>query len=230
MWLTPMHSAPDLQPTTDHNDVMPASDGGEPLSLVRERLSRLFKFLKAYSDLRYPPVREIDQQPGVIWLEQLPADPAVELFRKPQEPDEFTGDDDIVLRLQRPTSTPCPEPPAIVSEWLIPGWQESTGPAEAQSSRPLNHPTGTPTVEHFQADPQRPAALRQWQEKRSQWQTREQAARQALALFETAYAWFGAQEREGERIELLLGDGLLICPGEKGRFRHPVLLQKLRFS
>ena len=48
---------------------------------MRERLIKLFEFLKAYTDLRFPPVRDIAQQPQSLWLEGLPAHPSVELFR-----------------------------------------------------------------------------------------------------------------------------------------------------
>jgi very-short-patch-repair endonuclease/Cdc6-like AAA superfamily ATPase len=37
-------------------------------------------------------------------------------------------------------------------------------------------------------------------------------------------------EREGERVELLLGDGLLCWEQEAGDFKHPVLLQKLELE
>jgi hypothetical protein len=47
----------------------------------RERLIQLFKFLKAYTDLRYPPVRDINQQPRTLWLKDLPKHSSVELFR-----------------------------------------------------------------------------------------------------------------------------------------------------
>jgi len=223
-----MHSAPDLQTSTDKH-VTPA-EADAALPLVRERLTKLFKFLKAYADLRHPPVRNIDQQPGVIWLGNLPAHPAVELFQEAPNPDEFSEDNDIILRLARPAITPCPEPPAILAEWLTPGWEEFSGPVEARSSRTLTGSDEHKIEVHFHADPQRPAALRQWQEKRTQWQINERATREALALFETAYGWYGTQEREGERIELLVGDGLLCCPDESGQFRHPVLLQKLELE
>jgi very-short-patch-repair endonuclease/Cdc6-like AAA superfamily ATPase len=225
-----MNSAPDLQPITDNNAAPGGPDLCENLTLVRERLTKLFKFLKAYSDLRNPPVRDIDQQPGVIWLGKLPAHAAVELFRDVPRTEEAFEDNDIVLRLQRPTTTPCPEPPALLAEWLNPGWDDFSGQAEAMSSRNLVSSAGVSSAEHFHADPQRPAALRLWQEKRSQWQTSERAAREALKHFETAYAWYGAQEREGERIELLLGDGLLTCEDHHGQFRHPILLQKLELE
>ena len=226
-----MHSGPELQLPTDNNVVSAESDATEPLPLVRERLAKLFKFLKAYSDLRYPPVRDIDRQPGVIWVDKLPAHPTVEFFRHTPNAEEYAeDDDDIVFRLQRPTTTPCPAPPGILSQWLIPGWNDCSSQVEAQSSRNLIGLGGPPTVEHFHTDPKRPAALRQWQEERTHWQIKEKAAHEALALFETAYTWYGAQEREGERIELLLGDGLLSCPDQHGEFRHPILLQKLELE
>src|ERR1035437_4125792 len=104
-----MNSAPDLQPSTDNTVTTDEPDLFENLPLMRERLTKLFKFLKAYSDLRYPPVRDIDQQPGTIWLGKLPAHPAVELFRDTPKTEEVFEDNDIVLRLQRPTTSPCPE-------------------------------------------------------------------------------------------------------------------------
>ena len=58
----------------------------------------------------------------------------------------------------------------------------------------------------------------------------ERPARESLALFQTVYEWYGVQEREGERIELLVGDGLLRCPDASGEFRHPILLQKLELE
>jgi hypothetical protein len=38
---------------------------------MRERLTKLFEFLKAYTDLRYPPVREINSQLRTLWLKEL---------------------------------------------------------------------------------------------------------------------------------------------------------------
>lgn len=58
----------------------------------------------------------------------------------------------------------------------------------------------------------------------------ELPARESLKLFQSVYEWHGVQEREGERIELLVGEGLLRCPNVGGEFRHPVLLQKLELE
>src|SRR5271168_30963 len=91
---------------------------------TRERLTKLFKFLKAYTDLRYPPVRDINQQVRFLWLKDLPAHSSVELFRDTVKSDDESEDSDIVFRLTRPTTTPCPLPPALLSDWLKLGWRE----------------------------------------------------------------------------------------------------------
>jgi len=72
------------------------------------------------------------------------------------------------------------------------------------------------TIKHprFEDNYQRPVLLRDWQRQRDLWVTNEQPARQALTFFQTVYEWYGIQEREGEKFEMLVGDGLLRCPDE----------------
>ena len=199
------------------------------LQPVREGLTKLFEFLKAYTDLRYPPVREIAQQPRFIWLKDLPAHVSVELFRDAGKSDEEENND-IALRLTRPSVTKCPSPPAELSEWLNPGWQEISGKAEVRRTRNVVENDGKTLIERFETDYRRPSLLRTWQQQRDQWIINERPARESLALFQTVYEWYGVQEREGERIELLVGDGLLRCPDASGEFRHPILLQKLELE
>ena len=69
------------------------------LKPVRERLRKLFEFLKAYTDLRFPPVRDIAQQPRLLWLKDLPSHASVELFRDAGKSEDEAEDNDIVLRL-----------------------------------------------------------------------------------------------------------------------------------
>src|SRR5690348_7712511 len=102
---------------------------------MRERLTKLFEFLKAYIDLRFPPVRDIAQQLRSLWLKDLPPHPSVELFRDVGKSEEEIEDSDIVLRLTRPVITQCPPPPAAIAEWLKPGWRELPGTVEIQPTR-----------------------------------------------------------------------------------------------
>ena len=197
---------------------------------MRERLTKLFEFLKAYTDLRFPPVRDIAQQPRSLWLKDLPAHPSIELFPDTSNAEDETEDSDIVLRLTRPDITRCPPPPAALAEWVKPGWQELPGKVEVQPTRNTVGRDGKTLIERFDSDSRRPSALRSWQQRREQWITNERPARESLALFQTVYEWYGVQEREGERMESVVGDGLFRCPDAAGEFRHPVLLQKLELE
>jgi very-short-patch-repair endonuclease len=194
-------------------------------------LLKVFEFLKTYLDLRHPQVRDISQQMRVLWLNDLPRHDSVEIIRPDGDPDQASEEDsDIILRITRPGLTQCPTPPAALAAWLKPGWQEIDVNADVQPSRTMGEKNGSARIERFEEVPQRPAALRKWQEERAQWQRIERPARQALAIFQTVYEWFGIHEREAERIELLVGDGLLNCPDEDGVFNHQVLLQRLELE
>ena len=179
---------------------------------TRERLSKLFEFLKAYTDLRFPPVRDIAQQPRSLWLKELPPHPSVELFPDADKSEDQTEDNDIVLRLTRPAITQCPPPPAALAEWLKPSWRELPGKVEVQATRNVVGRDGGTLIERFDTDSWRPSLLRAWQQQRELWIANERPARESLTLFQTVYEWYGVQEREGERMELLVGDGLFRCP------------------
>ncbi|MGH9328052.1 MAG: AAA domain-containing protein, partial [Terriglobia bacterium] len=193
----------------------------------RERLLKVFEFLKAYTELRYPPVRDIGQQLRVLWLKDLPQHPSVEVFQGDRGPDTESEDADVILRVTRPDLTDCPFPPAAIADWLKPGWQNIEGSVEVHPSRNVSAKEGGARIERFDEAQTRPSLLKRWQEVRAEWQTNERPARRSLAIFQTVYEWFGVHEREAERIEILAGDGLLNCPDDSGRFNHPVLLQKL---
>jgi very-short-patch-repair endonuclease len=198
--------------------------------LQRGRLTRLFEFLKAYVDLRYPPVRDITQQLRVLWLDERPDHPAMELFRDESAEEERGGDFATVLRVARPPTTACPAPPAPIGDWLKDGWQHLDGKLEIHPSRNTPAEKGRARIERFEDDPRREAVLERWRKAREEWITNERPARAALEWFQKIYEWWGVLEREGERVEMLVGDGLLRCPDELGEFKHPVLLQRVELE
>src|SRR5262245_42782092 len=204
-----------------HIKVQPA------IQVQRNRLLKVFEFLKAYLDLRYPPVRAIREQLRTLWLKELPQHPSVVLLSGSADADEQSDGGDVVLRITRPNLTSCPPPPSAISDWVRFGWEEITNEVEFSPSRNVPDNDGRARIERFDEVPQRPVLFRQWREDRTEWQVNEQPARQALALFQSVYEWFGIHEREAERIEILVGDGLLHCPDAAGDFEHPVLFQRL---
>jgi len=202
----------------------------DPRQLPRERLRQVFEFLKAYVDLRYPPVRDINRELRVLWLRDLPGHPSIELHTADGSSTIESDDSDITLRLARPTLTSCPSPPAMIAEWLMPGWQDVEASPAVRPLRNWPNKDGTVRFERFEESPQRHEAFGQWKQQREKWQVHEQPARSSFNLFQRIYEWFGIQEREGERVEIMLGDGLLHCADENGTFAHPVLLQRLELE
>jgi hypothetical protein len=197
----------------------------------RERLRKVFEFLKAYVELRYPPVRDIEQQLKVLWLNDLPQHPSVEIFRGGTESgDESEDDSDIVLRITRPNLTACPSPPAAIVDWLKPGWESIDGSVEFFASRNVPDRSGRANLERFEDVAERVSISRRWRREREEWEVNERPARRSMAAFQSAYEWFGIHEREPEEIEILAGDGLLNCAGDEGTFNHQVLLQRLELE
>ncbi len=196
----------------------------------RDRLLKVFEFLKAYLDLRFPPVRDIGQQMRTLWLKDLPQHTSIEVFRNAVNADEQSEDSDIILRITRPSLTNCPSPPGPIAEWIKSGWQDIDGKLEFHPSRNVLEKDGRARIERFEEVPQRPTLFRRWQQERGEWQENERPARRALAVFQTVYEWFGIHEREAERIELLVADGLLNCSDVAGNFNHQVLLQRLELE
>jgi very-short-patch-repair endonuclease len=208
----------------------------------RKRISQVFRYLEALNQLRNPVVRQVSEQPWHFWLRNLPDHPAIRRgdfstsSQTPAEPvvpadaKEPTSDDDYVLRVRRPITRPAPPPPEEISGWLHSGWADIDGQVEVFPSRNETDDEGETVVVPFEDDPARPALLASWKEKRAQWVINERPARDALKVFEKLYELKGRIEREGERVELVLGDGILKWNRSDGGIHHPVLLQRLQIE
>jgi very-short-patch-repair endonuclease len=205
-------------------------DAAEVVQAQRGRLRKIFEFLKAYTELRYPPVRNIEQQLKVLWLKDLPKHPSIELYRNGNNLEPEFEDAGVVLRITRPKLTACPRPPAAIAGWLKPGWEDINSSADVYSSQNVpSQKTGT-RLEKFDDVAERSSSFRLWQRQREEWRLNERPARESMAVFQAVYEWFGIHERESERIEILVGDGLLQNADEQGEFNHPVLLQRLELE
>ncbi len=204
-------------------------------SIIQSRFKSLFEFLKAYNDLRTPVISDISQQVATLWLDSLPKHPSVKLNEyvantKEELEEDGRQENDVVLEVTRPIMTPCPKPPEILSDWLIPGWTKIYNKAEVRKSRNITKKDETES-EEFDDVNERKTAFEAWTKKRNTWADNEKFTWEAVKFFERIYELYGQMEREGERVELLLGEGILEGSHESaGNFRHPVLLQRLELE
>ena len=84
-------------------------------------------------------------------------------------------------------------------------------------------------IRNFSDEPRLKAQLEEWNIRREAWVTTERPARVALTIFEKLYALYSRLERESERLELMIGDGVLEWqPVPTLTIHHPVLLLRLQ--
>jgi very-short-patch-repair endonuclease len=203
----------------------------------RRRIKQVFAFLKAFAERRAADVRTLDEVPRKLRLKQLPDHPAIKIGAVTLKPGGGRSRDEIdeeearsaepLIRVRRPTLTKAPPPPELVAEWVLRGWERPDGKIAVLELRNRRTRDGKISEERFESDPARPRALQAWSRLWKQWSASEKPAREAMRVFETLYALHGAVEREGERVELVLGDGRLVWRTAEGPIDHPVLLQRV---
>jgi len=211
----------------------------EKLRIARDKLTRVFHYLEALNQHRNPAKRQIREQPWSFWLRDLPEHSSIQRgaakassFKAKNGSSQSTEDGgaSYVLKVQRPRLTRAPEPPEEIAAWLEDGWDDPSNAFSIEETREESEKTAAPTIVRFTDDPARAASLERWKLLRNEWVKTEKPARVAMTIFETFYALYGRIDREGERVELVLGDGILSWRRTDGGIYHPILLQRLQLQ
>ncbi len=221
--------------------------------IARARVRKLFQFLDAFNQLQNPVIRQISEQPWLLWLRDLPD--AVAITR----PTPGDGDERFVFKVRRPTLTHCPKPADVLKDWLVAGWDQFGATPAVRPTRNLiggeppreaDYPgkltvylaakarweletkagSGEAKTVRFEDNPDRVAAFEAWKVVRNTWHEAEERERRALSLFERLYALHGQMEREAEKVELVVGDGILTWRVPEGGIRHPILLKRIELQ
>lgn len=200
------------------------------LRVAREKLTRVFRYLEALNQHRNPAKREIREQLWNLWLHDLPEHAAIKKGAAKSKSSRATSKDaqnesaenaSFVLRVQRPMLTPPPAPPAEIAEWLEAGWDDPSGDAVIAEIRSESKESNESPSEKFSDNPARRGIFERWKTRRGEWAETEKPARASMKLFEALYALYGRIEREAERVELVLGDGVLSWPRPEGDIYPP---------
>ncbi len=190
----------------------------EKLRVAREKLTRVFRYLEALNQHRNPAKRQIREQLWSLWLHDLPDHPSIKRGASKSVPAKSkaaesqngdTSSGEFLLKVQRPALTFPPEPPITIASWLEAGWDDPSKEPSVSASRNESDQEGRTRIANFADEPARLAALQRWKVAREEWAKSEKPARAAMKIFETLYALYGRIDREAERVELVLGDGIL---------------------
>lgn len=93
------------------------------MTVQKKRIRDLFQFLREANQLRFSPIRKLEDQPRFVDLSALPEHPSVQLYR-PVQIDGASEVPDTLVRVKRPVLSCCPPPPEILTEWIITGWDD----------------------------------------------------------------------------------------------------------
>jgi very-short-patch-repair endonuclease len=211
----------------------------DKLRIARDKLTRVFRYLEALNQHRNPAKRQIREQLWNLWLHDLPDHPAIKrggaktsgvkgASANTQTAD--VGDLGFVLKVQRPTLTVPPAPPPEIAAWIEAGWDDPSNEACIPESLEESEENEQPRTLRFADDPTRPAIFQRWKALRDEWARREKPARVSMKIFEALYSLYGRIDREAERVELVLGDGILGWRRPEGSIYHPILLQRLQLQ
>ena len=211
----------------------------EKLRIAREKLTRVFRYLEAVNQHRNPAKRKIREQLWSLWLHDLPEHASVKKGGARPKPSKATAkegpndnaeNNSLVLTVQRPALTLAPSPPAEIAEWLEEGWEDPCNDATITEIDEGAVQSAESSSVRFTDSPVRNEIFQNWKSLRDRWVVAEKPARASMKLFEVLYALYGRIEREGERVELVLGDGVLSWPRPEGDIYHPILLQRLQLQ
>lgn len=200
---------------------------------ARERIAQIFHYLRELNIHRNPAKRLIQDQPWRMSLDDLPDHPSIQRVTV-----EIAGEEDdtgdatppYLLKVDRPRLTKPPTPPDVLTDWLERGWDNPLIELRVRPSLTKTNALGDTGVVAFEDSPERAAALDGWRAKRAQWAENERPARQAMEVFEELYELRGRIDREGEAVELMIGDGILDWPRPDGKIHHPILLQRVELQ
>ena len=209
------------------------------LNQARSKLVQIFRYVQAFNHLQNPIKQDIQEQPWVLWLHNLPShpcircgiatgtntsmDPPLDQCAKDQQRDAMAAShDDFILKVKRPKLTDCPVPPKEVEPWLQKGWQNVDGEVVLDPKR----------SSLFDEDPRRLPLLKKWIEDRKQWVIAESPARKAMQIFDQLYTLRAQLEREAEQVELMLGNEIIDWYPQENTsgIHHPLLLLRLQLD
>jgi hypothetical protein len=216
---------------------LPLSVGDDQLRIGRQRIEQVFKYLQALHEHRNPAKRQVDEQPWRLWFDSLPDHPAV---ARPEilgdETDDASHDErdkpevDSILSVERPKLSDAPRPPEELRPWLKPGWEKPENQFDHVPQREDLDENGIVRMVRFEEDLGRLEMFEEWAAKCEAWRLRELPARNAMKVFEQLYELHGQIEREAERYELVIGDGLVSWRLPDGGIFHPVLIRRVQLE
>jgi signal recognition particle GTPase len=198
------------------------------MDIARERLVQVFDFLEQLNakslvkkNNEFKNINQLDcfklaEWEDCEWIEFFATDDSA----------GSDGELEPFVTIRRPELKKCPLPPKILDGWLLDGWQNPE--EDVKKCEVIKN--SARRSEKFSSNSSRVNAIKAWKSARTKWAKTEKSSRKVHDVFKKLHAIWMDLQREGDGIEILLGDGILSIPEKRVEF--PVLFQRivLKFS
>ena len=194
----------------------------------REKTSNLFKYIRELYAQRNQVVTDIKNQEWYKFINDIPIDDdniILNFFDRTELlQDDFSP---TILSITKPEFEKVPSLPTTLEKWIEGDWTRFDKDIKVKES--ITSIRDEEKVEiFFTDDQQRIKDLKQWQELRNIWCSRQKNIEIIRNLFNEVYKEYIDLERNSESFELMLGQGILECKtNNDSRVFHPVLLKRV---
>ena len=194
------------------------------IGIAKKRIGQVFRYLAEMHRVRTPPIVCLEDREWILPLDGLPRSTHIHtdysFGRAGDPPAKDNPRGGVILKVGRPRESECPEPSVMIKNWLKPGW-------DRVDADPDSIVKGRLKGQLFADSVQRVDAFDKWMDRKREWETDERKVVEALNVFSDLFELRSRFDRESEKYQLFLADGMLIVDQDGRMIRHPVLIQRV---
>ncbi len=194
---------------------------------ARKQLRQIFSYVKALVERKCDISLSYTDYPFNLELFNLPKHP---LIKRIEAGEEALGETTAVLSVGKPIVEPCPALPPVLYGWVEDGWDDPLKTVTVKEKREFCDDAESDEIrtELFSDDTARRDVLTLWMEGRDAWRYEAEPATRARMVYDKLYDLWSQMSREKDRMELVIGDGMLVCDlGDGIKIHHPLVLERV---
>jgi very-short-patch-repair endonuclease len=194
--------------------------------IIRANAIRIFTYLKELAQLRTKVVRDCKEYEDLMWFNDIPKEQGCYSIAWGSKAEEY---DDIWVEIRKMKEPPCPRPPSICTDWIVPAELLNIDqPPTVKEKIPKQDPNGNLVYLHLNDNPEVEKAWRKYfKESWQPWVETHKRWESVQAIYGKLFNIYQQQKRLGEAYELLLGLGLLVWITKSGqRVRRHILVSQ----
>ena len=193
----------------------------------KAQVERLFQFAQAYSNSQQRVARNLSDHP-------MP-DVQIDLKSLPQDSEWIThwsGEEfnrEWLLKVKICPPTPCPKPPDILKDWLLPGWEKYSQQVRHVPEKTffgIDQDKDT-KIEKFEDEKKRLDGLNSWKIIRESWAKDQERHDPVRSLFSKLQTLRAELSKGSGEVELVLGAGVFEYKTDYRSYKHPLLIKSI---